>query len=529
MTEHTYDVVVAGAGHNSLITAAYVAQAGFSVGVVEAMDQVGGNVVTDELFPGYFFDTCGSAHSQIQSNPVITRNELGLFEHGLEYVYPDVKAINVFESGDSIAFSTDVDTTVAQIDAYSRRDGQAYRELVAEIRKMGQFFQLDATRPGGMDPAGSDKDGPQMRELSRFLALPAYDVVMERFEHPLVRASVLYKASLTIYPVHYPGSARTLLTGIIGNHAGAWATPRGGAGGLTQALRRALEARGAEFHLGTQVASLVVDDGRCVGVESVDGRRFLGTRAVVSTVHIRHLVDMAPPALWGEDFVFGARTFKPGFTLFAQYLATTEPPVFRCRDGERTVIAGELPFSVEEHLQGWTDHVLGRFNPRAGLVVHTGSLVDGGRAPQGHHTIKIVGPQPYRLADGGPQAWDARKEEYADAILAEVRKVAPNLTDDTILHRMVKSPLDLERRNLHNVEGSCHGGSQYPFQMGRMRPVPGWSEHRMPIPGLYQTGATTHPGGAISGHPGRNAARVVLEDLGTSLDAVVESRISLPT
>jgi len=114
-------------------------------------------------------------------------------------------------------------------------------------------------------------------------------------------------------------------------------------------------------------------------------------------------------------------------------------------------------------------------------------------------------------------------KEYADAILAEVRKVAPNLTDEVILHRMIKSPLDLERRNLHNVEGSCHGGSQYPFQMGRMRPVPGWSEHRMPIPGLYQTGATTHPGGAISGHPGRNAARVVLEDLGTTLEAVVAS------
>src|SRR5690606_35113345 len=121
-----------------------------------------------------------------------------------------------------------------------------------------------------------------------------------------------------------------------------------------------------------------------------------------------------------------------GFTLFAQYLATTEPPRFRCRDGERTAIAGELPFSVQDMIQGSADHVLGRFNARAGIVVHTGSLVDDGRAPAGHHTIKIVGPQPYRLADGGPQAWDARKEEYADLILDEVRKVAPNLTDDVI-------------------------------------------------------------------------------------------------
>lgn len=288
-------------------------------------------------------------------------------------------------------------------------------------------------------------------------------------------------------------------------------------------MRRLLESKGTQFHLGTQVARLVIDDGRCVGIESTDGDQFLGQRAVVSTVHIKHLVDMAPAELWGDEFVSGGETFTPGFTLFAQYLATTEPPRFLCRDGERTAIAGELPFSTEDLVQGMTDHVLGRFNSRAGIVVHTGSLVDEGRAPEGCHTIKIVGPQPYRMADGGPEAWDERKEEFADLILAEVRKVAPNLTDDVILHRQIKSPLDLERRNLHNVEGTCHGGSQFPFQMGRMRPVPGWSEHRMPIPGLYQTGATTHPGGAISGHPGRNAARVVLQDLGTSLEAVVAS------
>lgn len=518
MNQFRYDVVVAGAGHNSLITAAYLASAGFRVGIVEAMDEVGGNVVTEELFPGFHFDTCGSAHSQIQSNPVITRNELGLFEHGLEYIYPDVKAICVFEGGDSIVFSKDVEATAAQIDAYSERDGRAYRALVEEIRGIAGFFQMDAQSPGGVDPASDD---PDMQRLARFLNMTAYGIVMSRFEHPVVQASLLYKSSLTIYPVHYPGSARTLLTGIIGNHGGAWATPRGGSGSLTQALRRLLEAKGAEFHVGTQVARLVIEDGRCVGIESTGGDRFLGDRAVVSTIHIKHLVEMAPPELWGEEFVFGAETFTPGFTLFAQYLATTEPPRFVCRDGERTAIAGELPFSTEDMVEGMTDHVLGRFNSRAGIVVHTGSLVDEGRAPEGCHTIKIVGPQPYRLADGGPEAWDEKKEEFADLILAEVRKVAPNLTDDVILHRQIKSPLDLERRNLHNVEGSCHGGSQFPFQMGRMRPVPGWSEHRMPIPGLYQTGATTHPGGAISGHPGRNAARVVLEDLGTSLETVV--------
>ncbi|WP_322013656.1 NAD(P)/FAD-dependent oxidoreductase [Paraburkholderia sp. J12] len=518
MTDRHYDVVVAGGGHNSLISAAYLASAGYSVGLVEAMDEVGGNCVTDELFPGYFFDTCSSAHSQIQSNPIISRNELGLLDFGLEYIYPEVKSVSVFEGGDSIAFMKDVDATVAQIEAYSKADGEAYRQLLKEIAGFRDFFQVDATTPGGVPPQTRD---PGLMKLSRFLSLSAYDIVKERFRHPVVQASLLFKASLTIYPVNYPGSARPLLTGIVSNHLGGWATPKGGAGQLTQALRRLIEARGAEIFCGRQVGALMLEGDRCVGIETLTGERFFARHAVISTIHVKHLVDMAPARLWGDEFLFGASTFKPGFTLFAQYLATTEPPRFQCRDGERVTIAGELPFSAEEMVRGMADHVLGRFNPRTGIVVHTGSVVDDGRAPAGCHTIKIVGPQPYALAGTGAAGWDARGQEYADAILAEVRKVAPNLTDDKIVHRAIKTPLDLERRNLHNIEGSCHGGSSLPSQNGHMRPVPGWAHHRMPIKGLYQTGATTHPGGAISGHPGRNAARVVLEDLGGSLEAVV--------
>jgi phytoene dehydrogenase-like protein len=513
-----YDVVVAGGGHNSLITAAYLATAGYKVGVVEAMQEVGGNCVTDELLPGYFFDTCASAHSQIQSNPLISRDELGLREFGLEYILPELKVVSVFKGGDSIAFMKDVDATIGEIEAYSKADGDAYRKLINEAQGLRGLFQADATTPGGVPPGSAD---PIHLKASRFLALSAYDVVKERFRHPLVQASLLAKAAYTIYPPNYPGSARSLIAGIVGNHLAAWATPKGGAGQLTKALRRLLEARGAEIHCGRQVASLILEGDRCVGVRTIEGEEYFGGKAVISTIHVKHLVDMAPQQLWGESFVFGVDTFQAGFTLFAQYLATTEPPLFACRNGARSAICGELPFSVEDLIRSFADHVLGRFNVRSGIVVHTGSVVDSGRAPDGRHTVKIVGPQPYDLAETGPAGWDARKEEYADAVLAEVRTVAPNLTDDKIIHRAIKSPLDLERRNLHNYRGSCHGGSQLPSQTGHLRPVPGWGRHRMPIKGLYQTGSTTHPGGGISGHPGRNAARVVLEDFGTSLEAVV--------
>ena len=110
----------------------------------------------------------------------------------------------------------------------------------------------------------------------------------------------------------------------------------------------------------------------------------------------------------------------------------------------------------------------------------------------------------------------------SEANLAQLRRYAPNLTDDTILARVIESPLGLERFNEHNWHGSCHGGDASPAQSGALRPAPGWAGHRTPIEGLYQTGATTHPGGSVSAGPGRNAAMVMLRDLGTSLEEVVQ-------
>ncbi|HEY8716399.1 MAG TPA: hypothetical protein VIM00_13540, partial [Candidatus Acidoferrum sp.] len=146
---------------------------------------------------------------------------------------------------------------------------------------------------------------------------------------------------------------------------------------------------------------------------------------------------------------------------------------------------------------------------------------DPSRAPEGLHTIKVIGWQPYELKEG-PQHWDEIKKEVSDANLQFLRRYAPNLTDDKILARFIESPLDLERMNPHFWHGSAHAGAQTISQSGAMRPMLGWAHHNMPIPGLYQTGATTHPGGSVTGGPGRNAARVMLKDFGTSLEEVLK-------
>jgi phytoene dehydrogenase-like protein len=151
------------------------------------------------------------------------------------------------------------------------------------------------------------------------------------------------------------------------------------------------------------------------------------------------------------------------------------------------------------------------------------SIADPTRAPAGMQTVKVVAYQPYQLKEG-PEHWDVIKHQVSDANLNFVRRFSPNLTEDKILARTIESPLDLERMNPHNWHGSCHAGGSEPSQVGAMRPMPGYAQHRMPIPGLYQTGATTHPGGSVTGGPGRNAATVILQDFGTSIEEVVQKK-----
>jgi phytoene dehydrogenase-like protein len=121
--------------------------------------------------------------------------------------------------------------------------------------------------------------------------------------------------------------------------------------------------------------------------------------------------------------------------------------------------------------------------------------------------------QPYDPG-GSPDVWADLGEEIAAVHLSHLRRAAPNLTEEKILAQRIVTPPDLERANQHMWRGTFHGGDRSLAHSGRLRPAPGWAQHRMPIPGLYQTGGTTHPGGSVTGAPGRNAAIVMLTDLG---------------
>jgi phytoene dehydrogenase-like protein len=157
----------------------------------------------------------------------------------------------------------------------------------------------------------------------------------------------------------------------------------------------------------------------------------------------------------------------------------------------------------------------------------TPTVIDPSRAPVGKHTFKLVSFLPYALAEG-PDQWDLIKADVSARLFEKLARVSPNLSRRIVLAEHVDSPLDLERRNPANWRGSCHGGANSPEQSGYCRPVEGWSSYSTPIAGLYQNGACTHPGGSVSGLPGRNCAEVLLKDLGSSLQEAIASKASRP-
>ena len=516
----TFDVVIAGAGHNSLVAAAYLAKAGLSCLLLEARQDIGGDTSSEELtLPGFRHDSCSTAHNLIQSSPMLARDELGLADHGLEYLHPDPVVHLPFGDGSWLTMWRDEEKTCSEFAKFDARDAGAYRRMMASYRRIAPDLGRARYTPLGFGETteaalARQPDGPRWLRRN---AMSAWEIIAGEFADEHTRAFMLWMSFMTMQPPERPGTGMLAYSLAYGRQQHSWTLPCGGSAALPQALAKVIESRGGVIVTAARVAALVLDSGRCVGVETEQGERYRARQAVLSSIHVKHLIEMAPANAWGEDFRSGVDTWQAGISMFVSHYATTAPPEYLTGDGHLTAVASGTPHSADRMLRLSTDFRAGRIaTDDPILLVLCPTVADPSRAPEGKHTLKVVGFQPYELR-GGPEQWDELKDDVARANLAELRRHAPNLADDVILAEAVKSPLDLERMNEHNWHGSCHGGDAGPAQSGELRPVPGWASHRMPIPGLYQTGATTHPGGSVSGAPGRNAAAVMLADLGRSM------------
>ena len=525
-----FDVVVAGAGHNSLVAAAYLSKAGYRCLILEGHSVIGGGSRCEELtLPGYKHDSFATAHVITQNSPTLLNNELRLGEYGLEYIFPDPVAHIAFDDGSWMTQWRDFERTCGEFAKFSRRDAEAYRRMMSEFDSVKSIFNEARFTPVGFGKPLNDllAAHPHGKLWQRRQAMSAWEIIRDNFEDEHTRCFMLWFAMLNVVPADQPMTGRLAYSLISERQRWSWCIPKGGAQALPDALARLIESQGGAIFTSKRIVRLIVENGSCTGVACSDGTEYRADKAVLSTIHVKHLVDMAPAEAWGADFLQGVESYQGGPSLFVAHYATSEPPQFPVNGGHIAPVAAGTMASVKRALKVGYNYSIGAVDLEdPPLLVLCPTVADASRTPAGKHTLKIIDFQPYDLPEG-PQHWDDIKEEVAAANLKYLQRFTPNLTNDKILARKIESPLDLERANLMAWHGSCHGGAQTPAQMAAMRPVPGWAQHRMPIPGLYQTGATTHPGGSVSCGPGRNAAMVMLKDFGSSLEAVLtKSRAS---
>jgi phytoene dehydrogenase-like protein len=499
------DVVVVGAGHNGLVCAGYLAAAGLQVAVLEASAGPGGNTRTEELtLPGFAHDSCSSAHVLIQSNPLIADDELGLqSRYGLEYVLTDPAVVLPQPDGDSLVVRRDLEATVDEVGRWSMKDAAAFRALVQEWT--GGLSAVHARWSSAL-PLG---DGEVVGRYLALRARSAWDVVHERFSHPVVRSAVLWLAMATIQDPRRPGTGFLPSSLTVGRLAHGWATPRGGSQALPDALVRLVQDHGGSVHCDSAVAAVDADGGRAGAVRTADGREVRARRAVVSSAHLARLADLLVGVPAPDDLRTARSQWRPGLSVFAVHAALRGDLGFGSAAGPvRAAAAGlgtttGMARQVDAHDRGDVDA------EDPWLLVVDQTVVDPGRAPDGAATLKLLTVAPYTRRDG--KGWAETKDEYAAQLLDLVRARASGLGAADVLAVRAESPVDVAAHNPHNLGGSCHGGE---FLLPDGTVLPGWPEYRTSVPGLYLTGATVHPGGSVSGRPGRNAARVVLGDLG---------------
>jgi phytoene dehydrogenase-like protein len=509
-TAKDFDYVIAGAGHNSLVCAAYLAKAGYRVLVLEGRTMTGGGCKTTEiLLPGFKEDLCSSVHVIIDRSTIIRDNELGLEQYGYELLYPDAVLHFPFLDGASITiYRDDVNRTAATIEKISKKDAATFRWFAAEQERLAR-----------MTPA-------QFREtrtslyLHRLSGMTGYAAARELWESRHVRAACLSSGRF------FGPAGGDIGTGLqalmLMEHMKGRPVPKGGSGMLTVALGRLIEHHGGVILTGKPVGQLIIEDGRCKGVECVDGSQFRADKGVVSTIHVKHLVKMAPLELWGQPVLDTVEIMQPEMAMFQFHFALSEPPKYPNSDGESV---SSCEASIMENPE--SIFALNLDDARGELhlddyplqIVHP-AVVDSSRVPPGYGLLKIEGSMPYRLKEG-PEHWDAIKDQVADTIVANYFRHTTNLTKDKILARFILSPLDVERMNPAMWRGSAH---HFDNRFGSFAPC------KMPIPGLYQTGACTAPGGSISGLPGRNTADVILKDQKRNIEQVIaEGRATVAT
>jgi phytoene dehydrogenase-like protein len=528
MQQTPIDVAIIGGGHNGLACAAYLAGAGLSVVVLEKNAVVGGAALTEEFHPG--FRNSVAAYTVSLLNPTVIR-DLDLHAHGLTIVERPAANFWPVDAQRYLLMPYGLANRQKAIAAFSARDAERLPAYDAALERAASLLrELVLRRPpnaggGILELIGNAGLGRQLLGLSledkRLLldlfTKSAADYLGLWFESEVVQGAFAFDGIVGAYASPYtPGTAYVLLHhcfGEVNGKSGVWGHALGGMGAITQAMARSAEARGACIRTNAGVAGLIVEGGKATGVQLESGER-IGARVVAANVGPKLLFrDLVPEGAVEPELHRRFTGIKSGSGTFRMNVALSELPDFVCRPGKQPqhhhgsgiVIGPTLGYLERAYLDarthGWAKQ------PVVEMLIP--STLDPSLAPDGRHVASLfvqhVAPH---LPDG--RSWDTAKDEFADVVIDTVSAHAPNFKA-SVLGRQVLSPLDLERR-FGLIDGDIFHGQLTLDQLFSARPVLGYAAYRMPLPGLYLCGSGAHPGGGVTGVPGRNAAIEILRD-----------------
>jgi phytoene dehydrogenase-like protein len=523
----SYDVIVIGAGHNGLVTAAYLARAGRRVLVLERRELVGGACVTEEVWPGYKVSTASYVNSLLR--PQIIR-DLDLRQHGLEILPRNPSSFTPFPDGRYLMMGPDPGLNHREVSKFSARDAEALPRYEHMLERVAEFIEPTLMEPPPNPWSRSPRElwrlarlGWRFRRLGKDGAAAleiltgAIRPILDRwFESEQLKVTLATDAVIgAMASPSMPGTAFVLFHHVMGECngvRGVWGYVRGGMGGITQALADAARSHGAEIRVDAPVARISVRDGGVTGVVLADGSEVAARRVASNAdAHVTFLKLLDEKELPG-DFVAAVRAIDYTSPSLKINVALGELPGFTALPGNgpgpqhRGTIHVCPTMEYIEH--AYDDAKYGRPSRSPILECTIPSTVDPTVAPPGKHLMSMfIQYAPTNLREGH---WDDAKEAFADRCFDVLAAYAPNIRR-AVIDRQVLTPLDIERR-FGLTGGNIFQGAMTLGQLFFLRPVPGFADYRTPIRGLYLCGAAAHPGGGVMGAPGYNAAREILRD-----------------
>ena len=520
------DVLIIGGGHNGLVTAFYLAKAGFKPLVLERRAQVGGAAITDEFHPGFRCSTL--AHSAGPIHPNIIR-DMQLEKHGLKWIAPETCVTTLSLDGRAISLYRDENKSAQSIAAFSQKDAAKYPEFEKSLGKISKVIaEVLATTPPDIDhPSRGDlwsmlKTGRALRHLGkrdmyrvlRWGPMAVADLVAEYFETELLRAVIAARGIFgTFLGPWSAGSALQLLIRAAGDPhpAGSAFLVAGGMGALTQAMASAAKTVGVEIRTSAEVIEVRVKDGSATGVLLSTGEE-ISARAVISNADPkRTLLKLTDPTHLSPDFVQKLQHYRGNGTVAKVNLALSGLPNFTAlKNGDSAALKGRIHIGPEiDYLErAFDESKYGNFSRQPYLEVAIPSLTDPALAPNGKHVMSIyMQYAPYKLKGD----WESQRKALGQTVVQTLAQYAPNLPELILTHQII-TPQDLE--DIYGLTGGqiFHGDLALD-QFFTMRPLLDWARYKTPIANLYLCGSGTHPGAGLTGGSGANAAREIAKQL----------------